>query len=168
MNPALPDGAQVVVQSATLGDVRLGDIVMANYGGTWHVIHRVVRGPRRGVLLTKGDSLDGLDRPIDEASFLGRAIGYTNRGRYVPLDRGALGRAGPLLALASMGSLVVGSYPARLAARAPGGARLSRLIMRVLRAPAWAAAWCLVQVSSRPVAPRSSDPDTYRSVDRSP
>jgi len=168
MSPFMPDGASVTVVPFPLHRVKRGDIVMASYGGSWYVIHRVVRRLRDGTILTKGDSLDGLDPPIDESALLGRVVGYAARGRHVSVNRGIMKGAGPLLAVCSLGALAVGAVPAAVLVRLPAGARLARLLRRMLRAPAWVAAWCLVRASSGPAEPRSNGRDTDRSGDHSP
>ncbi|MCU0610600.1 MAG: S24/S26 family peptidase [Candidatus Eisenbacteria bacterium] len=169
MNPAVPDGSVVVVEPAAFSLARYGEIVMATYGGTWHVIHRIVgRDRRAGMLLTKGDSLDGLDPPVDEAMFLGRVAGYSRGARRVALDKGLMRRAGPLLATLSIGSLALVAIPVRVLRGIPWGTRIARLLARVARGPAWVLAWVLVRLSARPCGPRSSGRGTDRSDDRLP
>ncbi len=167
MNPVIPDGATVTVVPLTLQGARVGDVVMACYGEHLYTLHRVVRGSPGGVILTKGDSLDGMDPPVGTPELLGRVVAYEVRGRRVRLDRGILYRAGPLLAALSRASLV-GRFPLRYAPTSRAAAIASRVACRALRAPAWILAWCLVRLSSRPAGRRSSGRDTGRSGDHSP
>jgi hypothetical protein len=61
-----------------------GDIVLWQKRGSL-VLHRVV-GRKNGHIITKGDSLSGLDAPVPREQILGRAVTRERRGRLRRLD----------------------------------------------------------------------------------
>jgi signal peptidase I len=70
MRPLFPPGAIVRVAPATLGDVRLGDVVLVA-DGEQLIAHRLVRVDRRGIV-TRGDSMPCDDEPLPAAALIGR------------------------------------------------------------------------------------------------
>ncbi|MBN1426137.1 S24/S26 family peptidase [Candidatus Fermentibacteria bacterium] len=160
MNPAIPDGAILEIEPILFEHAGFGDVVMASYGPSWYVIHRVVGRDRSAdTLLTKGDSLDAVDPRVDRAAFLGRVAGYVVGRRQVWLKRGLMRGAGPLLSVFSLASMGVASPLCRMLTRTRGGVRVARLIARASRVPGWVVAWCLVFLSQRPCEPRSNGQD---------
>jgi hypothetical protein len=63
---------------------RVGDVVLYRQNGDL-VLHRVV-GKRGGRVITKGDALGGMDKPVAPGEILGRAVSFERRGVSRSLD----------------------------------------------------------------------------------
>jgi hypothetical protein len=107
MRPTLLDGDRIWLIPATAEELRLGDIVVW-MDRTGPIIHRYVgwwRTRQGWRVLTKGDGVHRLDRPVHPDCVVGRAVALVRRGEVEPLDGAATRLRGRRLAA---GSLAVG------------------------------------------------------------
>jgi hypothetical protein len=107
MRPTLLDGDRIRLIPATAEELRLGDIVLW-MDQTGPVIHRCVgwwRTRQGWRVLTKGDGVHRLDRPVHPDCVVGRAVALVRWGEVEQLDGAGTGlRTGGL----AVGSLAVG------------------------------------------------------------
>lgn len=91
MYPFVRDGDVLLVEPCSSEDIRIGQVIYyrARWGGM--VAHRVTGQERRNgaaLLITKGDSCPGADRPIVPGQVLGRVTALERDGKRIPMDRG--------------------------------------------------------------------------------
>jgi Peptidase S24-like len=86
MLPALWPGDLVTIHSASIDQIRGGEIVLFR-ADRQLCLHRVVR-KSRGVLITRGDSVRCDDEPVHPHDILGRLVGVQRgRSRFAPRER---------------------------------------------------------------------------------
>jgi signal peptidase I len=113
MFPWIRSGDLVFVRSFSYEQASRGDVVLYEREGRLFV-HRVIHGAvagagtkRPGVLITKGDALDGEDEPVTRAEFLGRVIRLHRGSRHIDME--SMGRVmmGRLIARFSRASFAL-------------------------------------------------------------
>lgn len=107
MRPTLLDGDRIRLIPARAQGLRLGDIVVW-MDQTGPIIHRCVgwwRTRQGWRVLTKGDGVHRLDRPVHPDCVVGRAVALVRKGEVEPLDGAGMRLRGRGLAA---GSLAVG------------------------------------------------------------
>lgn len=88
MHPMIRAGDIIVVESARVDDISIGDIVLYCLGEKM-VAHRVIRRRVENgkmVLVTKGDSCPNFDKPVFPEHVIGKVITIQKKEREVRLD----------------------------------------------------------------------------------
>ena len=113
MFPWIRSGDLVFVRSFAYEQASRGDVVLFEREERLFV-HRVIRsvvggagGKERGELITKGDALDGEDKPVTRTEFLGRVIRVHRGNQHIDME--SMGRVmmGCLIARFSRASFVL-------------------------------------------------------------
>ena len=97
MAPLIEPGDVVLVRHVNLEDLRRGDLLLVEQGGTF-LVHRLVAADAHGVR-TKGDSLSHADLPVMPQHVLGRVVGVEKGGGRIELDEGRWPMVNRLLGL---------------------------------------------------------------------
>jgi hypothetical protein len=141
MAPAILHGEELVFEPVALDRVQTGDVLLAYYSSQPRFcIHRVV-GRVGGAVLTKGDSLDVLDEPVQSPELLGRLRRLQQGSRAVDVARPHQRAVAVVLARLSLLSVVVAS--------AVGSGPVSTAIARLLRVPGFLLAYLVFGLPRR-------------------
>jgi hypothetical protein len=118
-------------------EIRIGDIVFSKNDLNQWLIHRVIK-KSAGKIITKGDSLSGLDHPVTRGQVWGKVICLerASSGRRYRLEEPGWGRLAFFIAVLSR---MEGFILSSLRVAAPGllAGRFAGLIKKIIRSPKW-------------------------------
>ena len=97
MTPLIEPGDVVLVRHVKLEDLRRGDLILVEQGGSF-LVHRLVAADVHGVR-TKGDNASHADLPVVPQDVLGRVVGVEKSGKRIELDEGRWPMVSRLLGL---------------------------------------------------------------------
>ena len=78
MSPFINTGAIVTLFKIPFDKLKIGDIIFCRHNEGTQKLHRLV-AVKKNTLITKGDALDSLDHPVDEAQYMGKVIRIEHR-----------------------------------------------------------------------------------------